>query len=99
LALLPHHACWDVVGVESAVKLCPWHLIVHGVSGGVVGPTHTSVTTQLLHGEKSLLHLRAVQEPKLGLNHLKSVIDLVRLSYLSEEWWVSDREVTIGGWS
>jgi hypothetical protein len=83
------------------VVLSPRHLVVCGASGGVVGPSRAGVATQLLHSEKSLLHLCAVQEPKHGLNHLKPVICLERLSCLSEERWVSGREVTIGGrsWS
>jgi hypothetical protein len=51
---------------------------------------------QLLCGEESLLHLRAVQEPKLGLNHPKSVIGLERLSCLGEERRVSGCEVAVG---
>ena len=71
------------------------------MSGGVVGPPHTGVTTQLLCGEEGLLHLRAVQEPKLGLDHLKPVIGLEWLSWLGEEWRVSGREVAVGSrsWS
>jgi hypothetical protein len=78
---------------------CPWHLVVHGASGGVVGPPCTSIITQLLRSEERSLHLNAVQEPKLGLHHIKPVIGLKRLSYLSEERRVSGREVAIGGWS
>jgi hypothetical protein len=63
LALLPHHACGDVVGAESIMKFSPRYLIVHGVSGGVVGPLSAGVTTQLLHGEEGLLHFGAAQEP------------------------------------
>jgi hypothetical protein len=51
---------------------------------------------QLLRGEESLLHLSAVQELKLGLDHPKPVIGLKRLSCLSKEWWVSGREVIVG---
>jgi hypothetical protein len=97
LALLPHHACWDVVGAESTVKLGPQHLVVHRASGGVVGPPRASVATQMLRGEESLLHFRAVQKPKLGLNHPKPVIGLERLSCLGQERWVSGREVAVGG--
>jgi hypothetical protein len=60
------------VGMESAAELGPWHLVVHGASGGVVGPPRAGITTQLLHGEESLLHLHAAQEPKLGLESHKS---------------------------
>jgi hypothetical protein len=56
-------------------------------------------TTQQLHGEESLLHLRAVLEPKLGLDYTKPVVSLEWLSCLGEERRMSDREVTIGGWS
>jgi hypothetical protein len=97
LVLLPHHACGDVVGAEGITKLSPRHLLVRVVSGGVVGPPHAGVATQLLRGEEGLLHFGVAQEPKLGLHHLKPVIGLERLSCLSEEWWVSGREVTIGG--
>jgi hypothetical protein len=75
-----------VVGAESATELSPQHLVVHGVSGGIVGPPRADVTTQLLRNEESLLHLRAMQEPKLGLDHQKLVISLERLSKLGEEW-------------
>jgi hypothetical protein len=83
-----------VVGAESAAKLGPRHVVIYGVSGCVVGPPHTGITTQLLCGEEGLLHLHAVQEPKLGLDHLKPVIGLERLSCLSEERRVSGRAVT-----
>jgi hypothetical protein len=64
-------------------------------------PPCAGVTTQLLCGEKGLLHLSAAQEPKLRLHHPKPVIDLERLSCLGEERRVSGREVTVGGrsWS
>jgi hypothetical protein len=65
------------------------------VSGSVVGPPYTSVTTQLLCGEEDLLHLGAAQEPKFGLHHPKLVISLERLSCLSEERWVSGCEVVV----
>jgi hypothetical protein len=83
MVLLPHHTCWDVVGAESAAELGPQHLVVHGASGNVVGPA--GISTQLLRGEESLLQLCSVQEPKLGLNHPKPVIELERLSCLGEE--------------
>jgi hypothetical protein len=54
---------------------------------------------QLLYGEEGLLHLHAVQEPKLGLDHLKPVIGFERLSCLGEEWWVCGREVAVGSQS
>jgi hypothetical protein len=74
-----------VVGTESTAELSPRHLVVYRANGSVVGPTCTSVATQLLCGKEGLLHLRAVQEPKLGLDHLKPVIGLERLSCLDEE--------------
>jgi hypothetical protein len=76
-------------------------LLVHGASGGVVGPPRAGVTTQLLHGEDGLLHLGTVQEPKFGLHHSKLVIGLEGLSCLGEERRVSGREVTVGdqSWS
>jgi hypothetical protein len=57
LVLLPHHACWDVVGVESIAEFSPRHLVVHGASGGVVRPPCAGITTPLLHGKEGLLHL------------------------------------------
>jgi hypothetical protein len=89
------------VGVEGTVELGPRHLVVHGVSCGVVGPPCTGITMQLLRSEEDLLHLCVVQEPKLGLNHPKPVISLESPSCLSEEGWVSGREVAVDGrrWS
>jgi hypothetical protein len=89
LALLPHHACGDVVGVEGIVEFSPRHLVIRGASGSVVGPPRAGVIPQLLRGEEGLLHLNAVQEPKLGL-HL-----------LGEERRMCSREVAVGGrsWS
>jgi hypothetical protein len=85
------------VGAESVAELSPRHLVVHGASGDVVNPLHDGITTQLLCGEESLLHVPAAQEPKLGLEHTKPVVGLERLSCLSEEQRMSDREVTVGG--
>jgi hypothetical protein len=48
------------VGVEGTAELGPRHQVVRGASGHVVGPPHTGVTTHLLYGEESRLHLRAV---------------------------------------
>jgi hypothetical protein len=95
LAFLSHHACWNVVGAESATELGPHHLVVCGASGGVVGPPRAGITTELLCSEEGLLHLRVVQEPKLELDHPKPVIGLERLSCLDEEWRVSDRKVIV----
>jgi hypothetical protein len=39
------------VVMESTVKLSPRQLIFRGASGGVVGPPHAGVTTQLLRDE------------------------------------------------
>jgi hypothetical protein len=85
------------VGAESAAELSPRHLVVHGASGGVVGPPRASIATMLLRDKESLLHLCVVQEPKLGLNHSKSVVGLERLSCLGEEQQMSGHEVTVGG--
>jgi hypothetical protein len=95
--LLPHHTCWDVVGAKSAAELGPQHLVVRGASGDVVGAPRAGISTQLLRGEESLLQLYSVQEPKLGLNHPKPVIELERLSCLGEERQVCGCEVTVGG--
>jgi hypothetical protein len=84
------------VGAKSAIELGPQHLVVYRASGGVVGLPRAGIATQLLCGEEGLLHLRAVQEPKLGLDHPKPVIGLERLSCLGEERWVSGRKVAIG---
>jgi hypothetical protein len=81
------------------LELSPWHLAVYEASGGIVGPPCVGLATQLLCGEDGLLHLRAVQEPKLGLDHLKLVIGLERFSCLSEERRVSSREVAVGSQS
>jgi hypothetical protein len=99
MVFLSHHACWNVVGVERVAELSPRHLVVCEASGGVVGPPHAGVTTQLLCGEEGLLHFRAVQDPKLRLDHLKLVIGLERLSCLGEERQVSGRKVAIGSQS
>jgi hypothetical protein len=99
MSLLPHHACGDVVDVASIAELIPWHLVIRGVSGGVVAPPRASVTPQLLRGEEGFLHFGAAQEPKLGLHDLKPVVGLKRLSCLSEERWMRSHEVTVGGQS
>jgi hypothetical protein len=99
LALLPHHAGGDVVGTECIAELNPRHLVIHGASGGVVGPPRASVTLHLLRDEEGLLHLGAAQELELGLHHPKSVVGLKRLSCLDEERRMRSREVTIGGQS
>jgi hypothetical protein len=83
--------------MENIAELSPHHLVVHGASGRVLGPPCAGVPTQLLYGEEGLLHFGVAQEPELRLHHPKSVISLERLSCLSEERWVSDREVTVGG--
>jgi hypothetical protein len=101
LALLPHHAGGDVVGAEGITELSPRHMVIHGASGGVVGPSRAGVTLQLLCGKGGLLHFGAAQEPKHGLHDLKLVVSLKRLSCLSEERRMRSREVTVGGrsWS
>jgi hypothetical protein len=87
------------VGAESTAELSLRHLVVYGVSGSVFGPPRVSIITQLLCGKESLLHLRVVQEPKLGLDHTKPVVSLKTLSCLGKERWISGREVAVGGWS
>jgi hypothetical protein len=99
LALLLHHSCGDVVGVEGIAELSPRHLVIRGVSGGVVGPPRASITPQLLHDEEGLLHLGVAQEPELGLHHRKPVVGLKRLSCLGEERRVRSREVAVSGQS
>jgi hypothetical protein len=85
------------VGTKDIMELSPRHLVVRGVSGGVVSPPCVGVTTQLLRGEEGLLHLCAVQELKLRLNHPKLVISLKRLFCLGEERRMGGREVVVGG--
>jgi hypothetical protein len=99
LALLSHHACGDVVGAEGTAELSLRHMVIRGVSGGVVGPPHADITPQLLRDKEGLLHLGAAQEPKLGLHHLKPVVCLKRLSCFGEERRVHGRKVTVCGWS
>jgi hypothetical protein len=76
LALLPHHACGDVVGAESITELSPRHLVIRWASGGVVGPPRAGVTPQLLRDEEGLLYLSVAQEPELGLHLPKPVVGL-----------------------
>jgi hypothetical protein len=97
LSLNPHHACGDVVGAKSIAELSPRHLVIRGVSGGVVGPPRASVTPQLLRGKEGLLHFGAAQEPKLGLHDPKPVVGLKMLSCLGEERRMRSREVAVGG--
>jgi hypothetical protein len=99
LALLPHHAYGDVVAAEGIAELSPWHMVIHGASGGVVGSPCAGVTPQLLRGKEGLLHLDEAQEPELGLHHPKPVVGLKRLSCLGEERRVPSREVAVGGQS
>jgi hypothetical protein len=65
LALLPHHACGDVVGAKSIAELRPRHLVIRGASGGVVDSPRADVTPQLLRDEEGLLHLGAGKSPNL----------------------------------
>jgi hypothetical protein len=69
LMLPSHDACGDVMGTESLTKLTPWHLIVRGASGGIVGPPRARISPQLLCGEEGLLSLSVAQEPKPELHH------------------------------
>jgi hypothetical protein len=101
LALHPHHTCGDIVGVEGIAEFSPRHMVIRGVSGGVVGPPCASITPLLLRGEEGLLHYGAEQEPKLGLHDPKPVVGLKRLSCLGEERRMRSREVHVAGrsWS
>jgi hypothetical protein len=47
------------MGVEIVAELSSWHLVIHGASGGIVGPPCAGVSLQLLHGKENLLMLRA----------------------------------------
>jgi hypothetical protein len=87
--------------MESAAELSPRHLLVRRASGSIVGPPHAGIAMQLLRSAESPLHLRAVQQIKLGLDHPKPVIDLERLSCLGEERRVCGHKVAIGSrsWS
>jgi hypothetical protein len=54
LVLPSHDTHGDVMGTEGLTKLTPWHSIVRGVSGSVVGPPHACISPQLLCGKESL---------------------------------------------
>jgi hypothetical protein len=60
LVLPSHDARGDVMGAECLTKLVPQHLIVHRVSGGVVGPPCTRISSQVLCGKEGLLSLCAM---------------------------------------
>jgi hypothetical protein len=81
------------------MELSPRHMVICGVSGGVVGPPRAGVTPQLLCDEEGLLHLGTAQEPELGLHHPKPVVGLKMLSYLGEERRVRSHKVIVGGQS
>jgi hypothetical protein len=72
-------------------------LVVREASEGVVGPPRASISPQLLYDKEGLLMLRAVQEPKLGLDHPKPMVGLQKLSCLGKDWQMGSREVSIGG--
>jgi hypothetical protein len=68
----------------------------------VVSITHLRIAlVATVTGAACHLPIIAAQDPKLGLNHLRPVISLERLSYLSEERRVSGHKVAVGGrsWS
>jgi hypothetical protein len=83
--------------MEGLAKLNPWHLVVVAKSGGIVSPPSTGRPTKLLGRIKSLLELGTVQEPKLGLDDVKPVTCLKRISRLSECRRVHHQEVSVGG--
>jgi hypothetical protein len=63
-----------VVPRKSHVEFGTWHLVAILNSGGEVSPPNTRGSIKLLHHEKGLLDLIAVQKPKLGLDDAKLVI-------------------------
>jgi hypothetical protein len=64
-------------------------------SGGEIGPPRTCGSTKLLGHEQSLLDLSAVQKSKLGLDDVKPVIHLQRISCLDKRRRVHRQEVSV----
>jgi hypothetical protein len=44
LALVPYHACGDIVVAEGIAEFRPQHLVIRGASGSVVGPPRAGIT-------------------------------------------------------
>jgi hypothetical protein len=63
--------------MEGLTKISPLHLVSR-MSGGEVGPPCPNVAMQLLSGKLSLLVLSVAEEPKLGLDGAKPLIDIGR---------------------
>jgi hypothetical protein len=78
------------------VELGPWHLVAVLNSGGEVSPPSTHGSTKLLGREQSLLVLSTVQQPKLGLDDVKPVIRLQRISHLDKRQREHCQKVGVG---
>jgi hypothetical protein len=91
-----HQAHGDTLPTESCAELSSWHLVAILNSGGEVSPPSTHRSMKLLGREQSLLELSAVQKPKLGLDDVKPVIRLQRISRLGKCRRVHCQEVCVG---
>jgi hypothetical protein len=96
LKLASHQARGDVVSMKSYAELGPRHLVAVLNSGGKVSPPSTHGPTKLLGHEQSHLVLSTVQQPKLGLDDVKPVIPLHRISHLSKHQRVCQQKVSVG---
>jgi hypothetical protein len=100
LLMLPFYdACRDVMGAEGVTELGPQHLIVYGLSGGVVGPPCTSIPQQLLCDKEGVLMFYAAGEPELGLDGSQPMVLHLRLTRFGEGRGMSGQKFPIGGWS
>jgi hypothetical protein len=85
------------VSAEHLIELSPWHMVAVLKSGSKVSPPGTSGPTKLLSHVHILLELGIVQQPKLGLDDVKPVIHLKRISCLSQCHRLHRQEVGVGG--
>jgi hypothetical protein len=84
LKLVSHQARGYVMSTESCAELSPRHLVVVLNRCGEVIPPSTRESTKLLGREQSLLVVSTVQQPKLGLDDVKPVIHLQRISRIDK---------------
>jgi hypothetical protein len=91
-----HQARGDVEPTKTYVELGPRHLMAVLNSGGEVSPPSTHESTKLLGHKQCLLEISAAQQPKLGLNDVKPVIRLQRISCLGKRRRVHHQEVSVG---